>query len=119
MGHHARYPGKLLETVRAQFWTAEGFYDPAADAVPLYFRPSDPTDNASPSGTSAVAAAFAAYGLAAPSIDHLDDAYLALVPSSVLADQVPRFAGYGLAVAEALAAETPRLFLCPGPFCED
>ena len=109
----------LLETVREQFRTPEGFYDTAADAVPLYFRPSDPTDNASPSGTSAAAAAFAAYGLAAPSIDHLDDAYLALIPSTVLADQAPRFAGYGLAVAEALAAETPRLFLCPGPFCAD
>ena len=113
------YASVLLETVRAQFRTPDGFYDTASDAAPLYFRPSDPTDNASPSGTSAAAAAFAAYGLAAPSIDHLDDAYLALVPSTVLADQAPRFAGYGLAVAEALAAETPRLFLCPGPFCDD
>jgi uncharacterized protein YyaL (SSP411 family) len=109
----------LLETVREQFRTPDGFYDTASDAAPLYFRPSDPTDNASPSGTSAAAAGFAAYGLAQPSLDHLDDAYLALVPSTVLAGQAPRFAGYGLAVAEALAAQTPRLFLCPGPFCDD
>ena len=108
----------LLETVRTQFRTSQGLYDTAADAAPLYFRPSDPTDNASPSGASAAAAAFAAYGLAAASSDHLDDAYLALVPSIVLATQAPRFAGYGLAVAEALLAQSPRLFMCPGPFCE-
>jgi len=34
-----------------------------------------------------------------------------------LAEQAPRFAGYGLAVAEALLAETPALLMCPGPFC--
>jgi len=114
LGHAAA----LLETIRTQFRTSEGLYDTAADAAPLYFRPSDPTDNASPSGASAAAAGFAAYGLAAPSLEHLDDAYLALVPSIVLATQAPRFAGYGLAVAEALLAQTPRLFMCPGPFCE-
>ncbi|HEX4791193.1 MAG TPA: thioredoxin domain-containing protein [Actinospica sp.] len=108
----------LLQTIRTQFRSDQGLYDTAADAAPLYFRPSDPTDNASPSGASAAAAGFAAYGLAAPSLDHLDDAYLALVPAIVLAAQAPRFAGYGLAVAEALLAQTPRLFMCPGPFCE-
>jgi hypothetical protein len=108
----------LLETIRTQFRTSQGLYDTAADAAPLYFRPSDPTDNASPSGASAAAAAFAAYGLAAGSPAHLDDAYVALVPSIVLATQAPRFAGYGLAVAEALLAQNPRLFMCPGPFCE-
>lgn len=107
----------LLATVRAQFSSAEGLHDTAADATPLYFRPSDPTDNASPSGASAAAAGFAAYALAAPSLEHLDDAYSALAPSAALAEQAPRFAGYGLAVAEALLAETPALFMCPGPFC--
>jgi len=108
----------LLETIRTGFRTPQGLYDTAADAAPLYFRPSDPTDNASPSGASAAAAGFAAYALAAPSLEHLDDAHLALVPSTVLAAQAPRFAGYGLAVAEALLAQTPRLFMCPGPFCD-
>jgi uncharacterized protein YyaL (SSP411 family) len=107
----------LLSTVRAQFRSGDGLHDTAADAAPLYFRPSDPTDNASPSGASAAAAGFAAYALAAPSLEHLDDAYLALGPSAALAEQAPRFAGYGLAVAEALLAQTPALFMCPGPFC--
>jgi uncharacterized protein len=93
------------------------WHDTAADASALYFRPSDPTDNATPSGLSAAAGAFAAYGLAAGSLDHLDDAYLALGAAARLADRAPRFAGYGLAVAEALAAEVPKAFVCPGPFC--
>ncbi|HEV2638491.1 MAG TPA: thioredoxin domain-containing protein [Actinocrinis sp.] len=93
------------------------WHDTAADSAALYYRPSDPTDNATPSGLSAAAAAFAAYGLAAGSLDHLDDAYLALGATARLADRAPRFAGYGLAVAEALAAEIPKAFVCPGPFC--
>ena len=118
-GDHAwlSHAETLLSTVREQFRSADGLHDTAADAAPLYFRPSDPTDNASPSGASAAAAGFAAYALAAPSPTHLDDAYLALAPAGALAEQAPRFAGYGLAVAEALLSETPALFLCPGPFC--
>jgi uncharacterized protein len=126
---------QLLATVRAQFRSvveredgaaqeaevpqedAVVWHDTAADSSALYFRPSDPTDNATPSGLSAAAAAFAAYGLAAGSLEHLDDAYLALGAAARLADRAPRFAGYGLAVAEALAAEIPKAFVCPGPFC--
>ena len=114
--------GQLLDTVRAEFRSegADGgvsWHDTAADTSALYFRPSDPTDNATPSGVSAAAAAFAAYGLAAGSLGHLDDAYLALTAAERLAGRAPRFAGYGLAVAEALAAEVPKAFVCPGPFC--
>jgi uncharacterized protein YyaL (SSP411 family) len=107
----------LLATVREQFASDEGFHDTAADAAALYFRPSDPTDNATPSGTSATAAAFTAYALAAGSLDHLDDAHRALAAATQLADRAPRFVGYGLAVAEALLADAPAAFVCPGPFC--
>ena len=98
------HAGALLDTIRTQFRADGGLYDTAADAAPLYFRPSDPTDNASPSGTSAAAAAFAAYGLATGSAAEaaLEDAYAALGASRALASQAPRFAGYGLAVAELL-----------------
>ena len=94
--------GALLDTIREQFREDGGLYDTAADAAPLYFRPSDPTDNASPSGTSAAAAAFAAYAQAAGSEDALADAHAALGASRALAAQAPRFAGYGLAVGELL-----------------
>ena len=112
-----RYAEELLATVRSQFASEQGFHDTAADADQLYFRPSDPTDNATPSGVSAAAAGFAAYALTAGSLDHLDDAYRALAAAGGLADRAPRFAGYGLAVAEALLADVPAAFVCPGPFC--
>ena len=110
----------LLDTIRTQFRSEHGLHDTAADAPPpaLYFRPSDPTDNASPSGTSAAAAAFAAYALAASSIPNradLSDAFPALAASRALATQAPRFAGYGLAVAEALLSDEAADLLCPGP----
>ena len=110
------HAGALLDTIRAQFRSDAGLHDTAADAAPLYFRPSDPTDNASPSGTSAAAAAFAAYALATGSDADLDDAHLALAASRALAAQAPRFAGYGLAVAEALLSDAPGEMLCPGPY---
>jgi uncharacterized protein len=96
------HAGALLDTIRAQFSSGGGLYDTAADAAPLYYRPSDPTDNASPSGTSAAAAAFAAYAQATASDDVLEDAYAALAACRALASQAPRFAGYGLAVGESL-----------------
>jgi uncharacterized protein YyaL (SSP411 family) len=108
---------QLLETVREQFVSDAGFHDTAADAAALYFRPSDPTDNATPSGTSAAAAGFVAYAVTAGSLDHLDDAHRALAAASRLAERAPRFAGYGLAVAEALLSDVPAAFVCPGPFC--
>ncbi len=108
---------RLLETVREQFVSAAGFHDTAADADALYFRPSDPTDNATPSGSSAAAAGFVAYAVTAGSLDHLDDAHRALAAAARLADRAPRFAGYGLAVAEALLSDVPAAFVCPGPFC--
>ncbi|MBS2962450.1 thioredoxin domain-containing protein [Actinocrinis puniceicyclus] len=107
----------LLETVRAQFVSETGFHDTAEDADALYFRPSDPTDNATPSGTSAAAAGFVAYAVTAGSLDHLDDAHRALAAAARLAERAPRFAGYGLAVAEALLSDVPAAFVCPGPFC--
>ena len=66
-------------------------------------RPQDPTDNATPSGLSAARSllSFAAY---TGSSLHRDAASGALGVYDVLADQAPRFAGWGLAVAEALAA---------------
>jgi uncharacterized protein YyaL (SSP411 family) len=108
---------QLLETVREQFVSDTGFHDTAGDADALYFRPSDPTDNATPSGASAAAAGFVAYAVTAGSLDHLDDAHRALAAAARLADRAPRFAGYGLAVAEALLSDVPAAFVCPGPFC--
>jgi hypothetical protein len=81
-----------------------GFHDTAADAEALVARPRDPSDNASPSGTSAMVHALLSasaltgdgrYGLAAEE---------ALGTVAALAVQAPRFAGWSLAAAEAVAA---------------
>ena len=107
----------LLETVRAQFVSDSGFHDTAADADALFLRPGDPVDTATPSGASAAAAGFTAYAIAAGSLDHLDDANRALAVAGRLGAQGPRMFGYALAVAEALLADAPAAFVCPGPFC--
>jgi hypothetical protein len=107
----------LLETVRGQFEAESGFQDTAADADALFLRPADPVDTATPSGASAAAAGFTAYAVAAGSLDHLDDAHRALATAGRLGAQGPRMFGYGLAVAEALLADVPAAFVCPGPFC--
>jgi uncharacterized protein YyaL (SSP411 family) len=105
----------LLDTIRAEFRSDQGLHDTAADAPALYFRPSDPTDNASPSGTSAAAAAFAAYALAAAELHGRSRRRSpALAASRALATQAPRFAGYGLAVAEALLSEDAAGAAVPG-----
>ena len=54
--------GQLLEVALGSFGDGQGgFYDTAADDEPLIFRPADPADNATPSGTFAVAGALLRY----------------------------------------------------------
>lgn len=99
----------LLDTALARFADAgaEGaFHDTADDADALVWRPSDPSDNASPSGASATASALlTASALVGPD---RAGAYRAAAESAVaraglLAARAPRFAGHWLSVAEALA----------------
>ena len=85
-----------------------GFFDTADDAVDsrlsVIKRPQDPTDNATPSGLSAAAGALLTFAAYTGSVMHRDAAEGALGVYDVLAEQAPRFAGWGLAVAEAFAA---------------
>jgi len=54
--------GELLDAALAHFQDGRGgFHDTADDAERLVARPADPTDNATPSGLSALAAALVAY----------------------------------------------------------
>jgi uncharacterized protein YyaL (SSP411 family) len=81
-----------------------GFYDTADDAEALVARPRDPADNASPSGTSAmIHALVTAAGLTGEG-RYRQAAEEALATVAALAVQAPRFAGWSLAAAEALAA---------------
>jgi uncharacterized protein len=99
---HAR---TLLDTSLAKFTADDGgFYDTAADAEQLVARPRDPGDNASPSGQSALVHALLAYAALTGSGRHRDAAEAALRQVRVLAERVPRFAGWSLAAAEAALA---------------
>ncbi len=94
--------GELLETLLTRFGDGVGgFYDTADDGEPLFQRPQDPTDNATPSGQFAAAGALLSYGALAGSARHREAAEAALGAASTLAGEYARFAGWGLAVAEA------------------
>ncbi|WP_214103709.1 thioredoxin domain-containing protein [Acrocarpospora catenulata] len=97
--------GELLDTLLARFPDGEGgFYDTADDASSLFQRPKDPTDNATPSGQFAAAGALLTYAALTGSTPHREAAENALGAVSVLASAYARFAGWGLAVAQAALA---------------
>ncbi|MHB8451232.1 MAG: thioredoxin domain-containing protein [Mycobacteriales bacterium] len=97
--------GELLDVVLDRFADGEGaFFDTADDAEQLVLRPRDPTDNATPSGTSAAAGALLTYAALTGSARHRAAAEAALRTLAPLAARHPRFAGWAAAVAEAAAA---------------
>jgi uncharacterized protein YyaL (SSP411 family) len=81
---------------------AGGWYDTAADAERLVVRPADPSDNASPSGLSALAAALVTYTALTGRTHYADAARTALAGVAALVVEHPRYAGYAAAVGEAL-----------------
>ncbi len=97
--------GELLDVALARFGDgAGGFFDVADDGERLVSRPKDPTDGPEPSGQSSLAGALCTYAALTGSARHRDAAEAAVAAAGTLARQVPRFAGWTLAVAEALAA---------------
>jgi uncharacterized protein YyaL (SSP411 family) len=97
--------GELLEVALAAFGDGSGgFYDTAADGEPMIFRPAEPADNATPSGTFAVAGALLSYSALTGSARHREAAAAALGVLPAIAARYPRAAGAGLAVAEAWLA---------------
>ncbi|MFF2008015.1 thioredoxin domain-containing protein [Streptomyces sp. NPDC058195] len=102
-GAWLEFAGFLLDLVLAHF-TGEGgqLYDTADDAEQLIRRPQDPTDNAVPAGWTAAAGALLSYAAHTGSEAHRTAAERALGVVKALGPRVPRFVGWGLAVAEAL-----------------
>ena len=105
LAEYLRVAGSLLDTAVERFSDGRGgFYDTADDAEALIQRPQDPTDNATPSGSSALAGALLTFAALTGSLAHRQSAESALgIVASVGAEQ-PRFLGWALAVAEALVA---------------
>jgi uncharacterized protein YyaL (SSP411 family) len=99
----ATVAGALLDTVITGFADGNGgFYDTADDSERLIFRPTDPTDNATPSGAFAAADALLSYGALTGTERYRDAAVAALKVLPPIAAKYPRAGGMGLAVAEAL-----------------
>ncbi len=94
----------MLRAALAHFADADGggFFDTADDAEALVRRPRDSTDNAAPSGNSALAGALLTCSALTGDLQWRDGAERALAAVSGLVAQQPRFAGWAMAVAEAL-----------------
>ncbi|MGW1657297.1 thioredoxin domain-containing protein [Streptomyces atratus] len=109
------FAGFLLDIV-LQHFTGEGgqLYDTADDAEKLIRRPQDPTDSATPAGWTAAAGALLSYAAYTGSKAHRTAAEGALGVVKALGPRVPRFIGWGLAVAEALL-DGPREVAVAGP----
>jgi uncharacterized protein len=102
-GRWVTLAGQLLEAALDRFGdSASGFYDTADDGEALIYRPADPADGPTPSGTSAIAGALLSYSALTGSSRHRAAAAGALGPLPAVASRFPRAAGWGLAVAEAM-----------------
>ncbi|MFC8140646.1 thioredoxin domain-containing protein [Streptomyces paradoxus] len=114
------FAGFLVDHVLARFTDPESgsLYDTAADAERLIRRPQDPTDNAAPSGWTAAAGALLGYAAHTGSEPHRTAAERALGVVKALGPRVPRFIGWGLAVAEAVL-DGPREVAVVGPSLDD
>jgi uncharacterized protein YyaL (SSP411 family) len=107
--------GELLAVALARFADGNGgFFDTADDAETLVQRPRDPTDNAAPSGSSALANALLEYSALTGSPDHRAAAENALGVVAALGERAPRFIGWALAAAEGLVAGPIQIALVGG-----
>ncbi|GGB46682.1 hypothetical protein GCM10011492_42230 [Flexivirga endophytica] len=96
---------ELLTTAQDLFADESGgFRDAAADGEQLFFTPRGAGDNAEPSGTSSLAEALLALSALTGGTTARDRAETGLAAMGEIVSQAPRFAGWGLAVAEAVLA---------------
>ena len=113
--------GKLLETALTHFADGRGgFFDTADDAEPLFTRPRSAADNAEPSGQAALSGALLTHSALTGSTVNREAAEGAVAAAAGLAAQEPRFAGWTLAVAEAMGAGPQQVALVgDGPLAEE
>ena len=113
--------GDLLDTALTHFADGRGgFFDTADDAEPLFTRPRSAADNAEPSGQSALSGALLTQSALTGSTVNRAAAEAAVAATAGLAAQEPRFAGWTLAVAEAMGAGPQQVALVgDGPLAEE
>jgi uncharacterized protein YyaL (SSP411 family) len=113
---HLRGAHALLEVVLTQFPDERGgFWDTADDAESLVRRPQDPTDNATPSGAAAACGALLTYAALTGSDRHRTAAEDGLGQLAMLFGRHARFAGWALAVSEALLAGPAEVVVLDRP----
>ncbi|EEP73432.1 hypothetical protein MCAG_03759 [Micromonospora sp. ATCC 39149] len=102
-GRWLELAGDLLDTALARFAApGGGFYDTADDAERLVTRPADPTDNATPSGRSAIVAALVTYAALSGQPRYREVAEAALATVAPIVARHARFTGYAATAGEAL-----------------
>ncbi|HSO65642.1 MAG TPA: thioredoxin domain-containing protein [Ornithinibacter sp.] len=95
----------ILDAALDRFVDPDGTpHDTAHDAPGLFTRPAARTDGAEPAGASALAGALLTLAALTGSRRHRDAALAALEACGSVAVAEPRFAGWSLAVAEAVEA---------------
>ncbi|MGH3771637.1 MAG: N-acylglucosamine 2-epimerase, partial [Pseudonocardiaceae bacterium] len=82
---------------------AGSWFDTAADAQVLFRRPTNPTDNATPAGASALASALVTASALTGVEAYRAAAQAAVARAGVVATKAPQAAGHWLTTAEALA----------------
>ena len=96
---------RLLDDALARFVDDDGTpHDTAHDARALFTRPAARTDLAEPCGASALAGALLTLSALTGSVAHREAAGRVLDACGSVATSDPRFAGWSLAVAEAVLA---------------
>jgi hypothetical protein len=107
---------QLLDIAVNRFDDGNGdVFDTADDAEALVRRPQDPTDGATPSGRSALAAALLTSAALTARADHREVAERLLARAGDLIERFPRFAGAGAATAEALLAGPLEIAVVDAP----
>jgi uncharacterized protein len=106
----------LLDVALAEFTDGSGgFYDTPSDGETLIFRPADAADNATPSGTFAMAGALLSYSALTGSARHRAAAQAALAVLPAIVSRYPRAGGAGLSVAEALISGPAEIAIVGDP----
>ncbi len=110
---------QLLDAASQRFRDADGLiYDVAADTE-LYVRPRGESDNAEPSGSSALAGALIRYGTVAGSPEYVAAGRESLSLLAGVMREAPRFAGWALCVAEDLASGPLQVAIAAGEGAAD
>jgi uncharacterized protein YyaL (SSP411 family) len=106
----------LLDVALARFDDGNGsLYDTADDAEALVRRPQDPTDGATPSGLSSVAAALLTSAALSGRDAHRAAAERLIGRAAELIERFPRFAGNLAAAGEALLAGPLEIAVADAP----